>query len=374
VPTLVAIDLELSPRLFEVISDCVETRQAFCVLDQRVSAALKREQINQLGATHHLSEDGLIALEKGTGVDDEIGLVMLTSGSSGQPKAAEISWTSLEASARLTSTRLNSNPLATWVPVLPANHIGGLAVLLRSAFGYANLCWAEDIERGPDLGATHISVVQAQLMRQDLSRYKYVLLGGAKPLSALSPNVIPTWGMTETGSGIVYGGLPLDEVSVASSNNELIVKSPTLFTRYRGQARPSVIGPDGFSDWFPTGDGGEVTDGVVRVFGRIGSVITTGGEKVWPEQLETVLGQQISVKEIAVTSIPDSVWGEAIVAVVVSDGEVTLDVLSELAESQIGPWAKPKYLLKVSKLPRTPNGKLQRHTLTAMAKEHIKSN
>ena len=372
-PKLVAINLELSPNLFQVISNFVETRQAFCILDRRISPELQRDQLKQLGATHLLSEDGEVSLDQGAGVDEETGLVMLTSGSSGTPKAAELSWTALEASARLTSSRLTSGTSATWVPALPPNHIGGLAVLLRAAFGYANLCWTDELEKGPELGATHISVVRAQLARYDLAKYHYVLLGGAKPPSELSENVLPTWGMTETGSGIVYGGIPLDEVLVSSIEGELVVKSPTLFTRYREQDRRTIVGPDGSSDWFPTGDGGAVTDGVVRVFGRIGSVINTGGEKVWPEQLEAILGQHKSVSEVAVTSLEDPIWGEAIVAVVVSDQEVALESLSELAETQIGPWAKPKHLLITKSLPRTTNGKLQRNVLAAMAKGRLDS-
>ena len=77
--------------------------------------------------------------------------------------------------------------------------------------------------------------------------------------------------MTETGSGIVYDGVPLPGVEVASVDGELLVRSPTLFRSYRDAPRPRALGPDGRDDWFPTGDGGEVADGRVRVYGRLAS-------------------------------------------------------------------------------------------------------
>ncbi len=368
---LVALDLELKPRLFDAITELVESRTAFCVLDQRVSTELKRQQALQMGATHLHGPAGEQVLIGGTPVEEDIGLVMLTSGSSGEPKAAELSWDALLASARISSQRLAIESDSVWVPALPANHIGGLAVLMRAVFGFAHLQWTSDLATAPEEGATHIAIVQAQVARADFSGYRHVLVGGAKAPSNQAPNMIATWGMTETGSGIVYDGHMLSEVEVAEINGELLVRSPTLFSRYRNAERPSASGPDGRADWFPTGDGGSVSDGRVQVFGRMGSVITTGGEKVWPEQLEQALRTHPGVAEIAITSVEDLEWGEAVVAVVVSDGPLTLDELGASAQSQIGPWAKPKFLLKVEEIPRTSNGKIRRSTLATLAQQML---
>jgi o-succinylbenzoate---CoA ligase len=368
VPKLVALDLELSPSMYVSLTRLVESRTAFCVLDQRISPELKKKQTQLLGATHVLTAEGEINLHQGTEVDKEIGLVMLTSGSSGEPKVAELSWDALMASARITSQALSLDVPSVWVPALPANHIGGLAVLLRSALGFADLFWTSDISSAPDKGATHISVVQAQAVRTDLSGYQRVLLGGAKPPAQMAPNMIATWGMTETGSGIVYDGLALPEVEVVALDGELLVRSPTLFTQYRGSPRPEILGPDGRSDWFPTGDGGRVIDGVVEVFGRLGSVITTGGEKVWPEQLELALQAFPGISQIGLCGIEDEKWGQAIVAIVVTTHPILLEELADYAESQAGPWAKPKHLVVVDGLPRTSNGKLRRAALAEIAR------
>jgi O-succinylbenzoic acid--CoA ligase len=169
--------------------------------------------------------------------------------------------------------------------------------------------------------------------------------------------------MTETGSGIVYDGIPLPGVDVASVSGELCVRTPTLFRSYRGVGRPHVQGPDGRKDWFPTGDGGDVVDGRVRVRGRLGFVINTGGEKLWPEDLEAVIASLEGVKDVAVTGVDDPEWGQRVVALVVSDVAPLDAQIRSLADEQIGPWAKPKEIRYVTAIPRTGNGKIRRDAL-----------
>ena len=363
--TLLALDLPLGPLLESAVRRCVEAAHPFCVLDQRLSPRRRGEDLDALGASAVLSVSGEVARETGRSVDDEIGLVMLTSGSSGRPKAAEISWGALRASATITQDALRGEGRSVWFPCLPANHIGGLAVLLRAVFADASLLWGEndDLETGAARGATHVSVVRTQLARHDLRGYRKVLLGGGRPPNDVTTNVVTTWGMTETGSGIVYDGVPLPDVDVAEVGGELIVRTPTLFRSYRDRARPIVKGPDGRSNWFPTGDAGEVRDGRVRVFGRLQYVINTGGEKIWPEDLEVVLAAVDGVRDVAVTGVVDPEWGQRVVALVVSDGRRLDDALRVASRDQIGPWASPKEIRHVVAIPRTGNGKIRRGDL-----------
>ncbi len=364
--SLVALDFALGPELEGALRDCVDEGQAFCVLDQRVAPARRREQLRALGATHVRDVSGVHALESGEGVDDEIGLVMLTSGSSGRPKAVELSWDALRASAELTQSSLRASAPPVWLPCLPANHIGGLAVLLRAILSDARLLWdnADEIASAPTRGATHVALVRAQLFRHDVSGYDAVLLGGARPPGELPENVVATWGMTETGSGVVYNGRPLRDVQVAAVDGQICVKSPTLFRSYRDGSRPRITGPDGDANWFPTGDAGEVTDGIVRVRGRLGYVINTGGEKVWPDDLEAVIARIPGVRDVAVTAADDQEWGQRVVALVVSDRSTIDQEIIATASERIGPWAKPKEIRYVNSIPRTPNGKIQRDRLS----------
>jgi O-succinylbenzoic acid--CoA ligase len=318
-----------------------------------------------LGATSLLDRDGRYALPGGREVEGEIGLVMLTSGSSGTPKAAELTWDALRASAELTQRTLRGDSPPVWFPCLPANHIGGLAVLLRAILSDAELLWgdADQIDVAPHEGATHASIVRSQLTRFDVSGYFRVLLGGARPPAPRPSNVIATWGMTETGSGVIYDGVPLPGVDVASINGELCVRTPTLFRSYRHGPRPSVVGPDGRDDWFPTGDAGEIQEGNVRVFGRLGFVINTGGEKLWPEDLESVLSTLRGVSDVAVTGVDDPEWGQRVLALVVADGTNRDEEIRAVAEERLGPWAKPKEIRYVVAIPRTSNGKIRRGDL-----------
>jgi O-succinylbenzoic acid--CoA ligase len=365
VRSLLALDLALGPELEQTIRRCVEMEQPFCVLDQRLSKRRRVDDLDLLGATEVLDSDGRHVLAGGQPVDDEIGLVMLTSGSSGTPKAAELTWGALRASAEITQMTLRGDVPPVWFPCLPANHIGGLAVLLRAVMSDASLLWDEvdRLDVAPQEGATHVSLVKTQLARFDVSGYYRVLLGGARPPTSLPDNVVTTWGMTETGSGVIYNGTPLPGVDVVSLNGELCVRTPTLFRSYRQAPRPSVLGPDGRDDWFPTGDAGEVEEDRVRVFGRLGFVINTGGEKLWPEDLESVLSSINGVNDVAVTATDDPEWGQRVIALIVSDGANRDDEIRATAAERIGPWAKPKEIRYVVAIPRTSNGKIRRGDL-----------
>jgi O-succinylbenzoic acid--CoA ligase len=365
VNALLALDLPLGPELGAALQKCVDDQVAFCVLDQRLSTYRREQELELLGATAVLDASGRNERRAGRQVDDEIGLVMLTSGSSGPAKAAELTWKALRASAVLTQATLRGDSPPVWYPCLPANHIGGLAVILRSILDDAKLLWGapDDLASAPARGATHVSVVRTQLARHDLSGFEKILLGGARPPTALAENVITTWGMTETGSGVVYNRVALPGVEVASVNGEIIVRSPTLFRSYRTLARPSIGGPDGRDDWFPTGDAGDVLDGRVSVRGRLGFVISTGGEKLWPEDLEAILMSLDEVRDVAIFGEPDPEWGERIVALVVSDQRDVSEAILSLANDRIGPWAKPKTIHYVEAIPRTSNGKIRRGEL-----------
>lgn len=366
--TLLALDVALGPELERALRRCVEVGDAFCVLDQRLSPQAREEELDRLGATAILDAAGRHERPSGRLVDDEIGLVMLTSGSSGTPKAAELSWDALRASAELTQSTLRGDAPPTWYPCLPANHIGGLAVVLRALFSDASLVWGDgdDIERGPREGATHVALVRTQLARCDVSGYYRVLLGGARPPGDLADNVVTTWGMTETGSGVVYDGFALPAVDVAAVDGELCVRTPTLFRSYRTSPRPLTRGPDGRDDWFPTGDAGSITDGRVTVRGRLGIVINTGGEKIWPEDLEAVLATVEGVLDVAVTGVDDPEWGQRVVALVVANETKLDDALRAEANDRLGPWAKPKDIHYVVAIPRTRNGKIRRLELTKL--------
>ena len=155
---------------------------------------------------------------------------------------------------------------------------------------------AEEVEKiGRTAQASHVSLVATALRRLDPSVFARVLLGGSRPPGDLAPNVVVTYGMTETGSGMVYDGRPLDGVEIAIDHfdgaeqvaGEILIRAPMLFRCYRDGTSGLVTGPDGTATWFRTGDAGSLgDDGRLNVSGRMAEVITTGGEKVWPDAVE----------------------------------------------------------------------------------------
>jgi O-succinylbenzoic acid--CoA ligase len=183
--------------------------------------------------------------------------------------------------------------------------------------------------------------------------------------------------MTETGSGVVYDGVPLDGVEVALAHfgggidrgpdeGEILLRAPMLLRCYRDGTDGRVTGPDGRSDWFATGDAGFLADdGTLAVAGRVAEVIVTGGEKVWPDLVERVLATHPGIAEVAVWKRSDPEWGERVVAWVVPTGGTrpTPEELVDLVRQTLPPWAAPKEVVWSTELPRTGSGKVRRRDL-----------
>ena len=134
------------------------------------------------------------------------------------------------------------------------------------------------------------------------------MLGGSAVPPELPANVVATYGLTETGSGCVYDGVPLDGVEVrVADDGGIQLRGASLLRAYRtatGEVDPFLPG-----GWFSTGDTGAWDDaaGRLRVFGRSGDLIITGGQNVWPDPVERVLATVPGVAEVAVVGRPDPV-------------------------------------------------------------------
>src|SRR5690606_30654860 len=139
------------------------------------------------------------------------------------------------------------------------------------------------------------------LARLDPAPWRRILLGGQAPPADRPANVIATYGMTETGSGVVYEGRPLPGVEVrVADDGEIHLRGPMLLRAYRDGTDPK----DG-DGWLPTGDLGELgPDGHLHVHGRRGDLIITGGENVWPTAVERALVTHPAVAEVAVVGRP----------------------------------------------------------------------
>jgi O-succinylbenzoic acid--CoA ligase len=368
-----------------------DTGDAAAPLDPRLPAAARRTMLDALRPTRIVGSDGeQHALSDGLGVEEGDALVVASSGTAGQPKGVVLTHEAVVASARATTERLAVEPSRhSWLACLPLAHIGGLAVVTRAMVTGTPLLVmpgfeAEAVEAAGRTGrATHVSLVTTALARLDPAVFTCILLGGSKAPDSLPPNVVTTYGLTETGSGVVYDGQPLPGVDVAlrhadgtfstaaggagaSHEGEILIRAPMLFRCYRDGSTGRVPGPDGDSSWFATGDAGHVGEGGdLAVSGRIDDVITTGAEKVWPDVVERVLSAHPDVAEVAVWKRSDPDWGERVVAwVVPTDDAPSLDELRKVVADAIAPWAAPKELVIVDDLPRTASGKVRRRALS----------
>jgi o-succinylbenzoate---CoA ligase len=302
-------------------------------------------------------------------VEDGDALVVATSGTTGDPKAAVLTHSAVEASARATSRRLGVDPATDrWLACLPLAHVGGLSVVTRALVTGTPLTVQEGVD-APALagaaraGCTLVSLVPAVLSRVEAAAFRTVVLGGSAMPADLPANAVTTYGMTETGSGVVYDGRPLDGVDVRVVAGEVQVRGPMLLRAYRDGTDPRTAG-----GWFPTGDAGEwdAATGRLRVFGRTGDLVITGGENVWPAAVERVLGAHPAVAEVAVTGVADPEWGQRVVALVVPADQArppTLDALRDAVRRELPAYAAPRELRLVASLPRTTLGKVARAQL-----------
>ena len=382
-PELVALDLPGGRGLDDAHAAVWDTGDAAAPLDPRLPPAAAAALVEALRPTRVVRSDGdIVHLAGGEPVEAGDALVLATSGSTGSPRGVVLTHSAVEASARATSERLGVDPgRHRWLACLPLSHVGGLSVVTRSMVTRTpcTVIPGFDAERVQELardgGCTHVSLVATALRRIDPELFTCILLGGAAPPGDLPPNVVTTYGMTETGSGVVYDGVPLDGVEIAvgtgepgeGAAGEVLVRAPMLLRAYRDGTDPRVRGPDGKGGWLPTGDGGRLDEeGRLSVDGRLAEVVVTGGEKVWPVPVEQVIATHPGVAEAAVWRRPDEEWGERVVAWVVARDAAappTLGALRDLVAAQLPPWAAPKELVLVDALPRTSSGKVRRRDL-----------
>ena len=283
-------------------------------------------------------------------------LVMITSGTTGEPKAAVLTHEAVTASALATSHALGIDPEADrWLACLPLSHVGGLSVVTRALRTGTPLTVldgfdADAVEAAARAGCTRTSLVPTALRRIDPALFRTILLGGQAPPEDRPRNVIATYGLTETGSGVFYEGVPLDGVEVRiEPDGEIHLRAPMLLRTYRDGTDPKLHG-----GWFPTGDVGEVRDGQLHVHGRRGDLIITGGENVWPVAVERALATHPGIAEVAVVGRPDPEWGQRVVAVVVPADPAappTLDEVRHWGKQTLPAYAAPTVLQLVAELP-----------------------
>ena len=298
-------------------------------------------------------------------VEDHIGLVVESSGSTGLPKKISLSVDALKHSSTAALDRLGGP--GQWLLALPVNFIAGANVLLRSVLSDTQPVMlnarvpftTEAFVRGASLldGARrYTSLVPAQLAKlaqdaeQDafvfsmLRKFDAILVGGQQPnwsdvaaLRAKGINIVVSYGMTETAGGCIFDGEPLDGVEYRLVEGQIEIAGKTL---------AEEVGP-----WFRTNDLGELVDGKLQVLGRSDRVIISGGLKISLDRIEQAAVELPGVDSAVAVALRSS-WGESVGIVYQGSPEVDF---SELA--QISPAAKVIKTVLVTELPTLESGK-----------------
>lgn len=322
---------------------------------------------------------------------DGLALVVSTSGSTGAPKRAMLTRDALIASADATHERLGGP--GQWLLPMPAHHIAGTQVLIRSLragtdpVSLPHFDIAEFVSAASTLAHErhYTALVPTQLrrlldagddVRATVARFDGILLGGAAADPRLldeaadaGATVLTTYGSSETAGGCVYSGVPLNGTRVElADDGRITLCGTTIASGYLGDVErtTAVFGrlEDG-TRTFRTDDLGVWRDGRLQVIGRIDDLINTGGMKVAPRTVETAATTHLDVLEAVALGLPDREWGEAVAIAIRARTALSLQDIRAHLRDRVPPYALPKRLLLVDEMPLRGPGKPDRAALAA---------
>ena len=333
--------------------------------------------------------------------------ILFTSGTSGRPKGALVTVGSHYASALASTEQAGLGPDDCWLIALPLYHVGGLSILFRSlvagfpvvvhdAFDPARANGAIEEE-----GVRIVSVVARMLEALVAQRggrpypqpFRHFLLGGGpvpaallERCTALGVSVLPTYGLTETASqiatlapadglrkrGTVGRPLPQVEIRIAvegracapNEPGEILVRGPMVTAGYYGD--PAATARALRDGWLHTGDIGALDpEGILTVFDRREDLILSGGENIYPAEIEAVLLSHQAVAEAGVIGVPDPTWGARPVAFVSLRAGAGGDVaaIERFCADRLAAYKRPLAICLMPALPRNAAGKLLRLAL-----------
>ena len=381
------------PQAATAVGECWDRDEAVAVLDPAAPAAAVTGMLAAVSPTHLLDADGRHPRPDGTPVGDGIAAVVVTSGTSGDPKCVELTTAGATAIGHGFAHAVGREPDDRALVCVPLHHVAGLAILARARVTgtpvsvHPGFDVAAVASAPADVGATVVSLVPTMLARLlaadvPLDTYRVLVLGGA-PLpdslraraEARGASIADAYGLSETWGGVVVDGVPIEGADVELSDGadgatagEILVRGPMVMARYRGDpdATAAALTGDG---WFRTGDLGARVDGRLRVVDRLKDLVVSGGVNVSPTAVEAVLTGAPGVRDVCVTGAPDEEWGERVVAFVVAEDPAappTVEALRAFAGDQLARVQLPKEVVVVDSIPRSPGGKVLRRELRSI--------
>ena len=364
----------------------------YALLQARVPALLlhPRQTDNERSAV-------LIAAQRVGRVNNpDAAAVIYTSGTTGEPRGAVLTRAALLASAQASAANLGWQSDDCWLLAMPLARVGGLSIVTRSLVARSSIALASAFDARllphwiEQQRATLVSLVPTMLAQwldahPDWTPPPYlraILLGGAAASARLLQRaadrrlpIIITYGCTETCSQVVTtpyelryeaadhgAGKPLARAQVRIADGRIEVRGPMLMAGYLGEP---ALDPQA---WFDTGDLGEIdARGCLHVHARRADLIVTGGENVYPAEVERVLEGCAGVAAAGVFGVPDEIWGQTVAAALIVDAVPPTDqAIIDHIGAHLAPYKRPRRVCFVQALPQTCAGKLDRQALASM--------
>jgi fatty-acyl-CoA synthase len=392
----VAVVGEGRPEIFELLYACARIGAILVPLNWRLAPA-ERAAVLADARPALLVDDSLLAALPGE-VTGELPpatsrqpvLLLYTSGSTGRPRGVLIGWQQIACNARSTARVCRLGPGDRTLAFLPLFHTGGLNCLatpLLAVGGTVALMRRFDAERVVRLlrsecitaiigvPGMYQLLLDAGLRARDVPALRCLLVGGAPCpmplLAAWRERGLALWqgyGMTEAGpncftfgprDGTVGQPVPGTEARLAD-DGELMLRGPHLALGYWNQREPLVDA----GGWLATGDcAARDEEGNFRIVGRKKEMYISGGENVFPAEVELALSEHPAVHEVAVIGVADARWGEVGLAAVVARSPVQPDELRTWLRGRLAGYKLPHGFHLVRQLPRNATGKVDKLAL-----------
>ncbi|KZE39744.1 2-succinylbenzoate-CoA ligase [Bhargavaea cecembensis] len=335
--------------------------------------------------------------------EDRTLTIMYTSGTTGFPKGVRQTAGNHLSSAVASALNMGIQDGDVWLCAMPLFHISGFSILSRSLIYGMTVrlqskfdaeASAREIAEG---SVTTMSAVSAQLVRvldilesrnqKASDRFRQILAGGGpvpspyiRRAEALGIQILQTYGMTETssqtatlaaedalrktgssGKALFFNRIRIEGAEKPGDEGEILISGPHVTPGYVGRFSGKPAQVDG---WLHTGDIGRLDEeGFLYVLDRRSDLIISGGENIYPAEIEQVLVAHPAVAEAGVAGVEDERWGQVPAAFIVARRTVSVEELEAFCRERLAPYKVPKHYRFVGELPRNASNKLLRREL-----------